>query len=179
MDNYNKVYNLTEINRILEEIGGGLEKQTDIIAVGGYCMLVYKARDSTQDIDFIPSESEFAVPTEYAGVVSADILNIWELSLDYRRLKPYCRQTVEFGKLTVHLADYELLLAMKFVARERRTVLKDAKDIEWLSYRNINRKRAFVVYKLITALNPPFNEWSNDIDTEVFLVRAEKKFGVK
>ena len=176
MSEAGKTYNLKEIDTILHEIGSRLTKPAEIIAVGGYCMLAYRARESTQDIDFIPSESEFIVPDEYREIVNKSVLDVWELSLDYHELRSYCRQVSNFGNLTVYLADYDLMLAMKVSARERRTVARDAKDIEWLSRQKIDRERAYKAYKLITKLNPPFDEWSNDIDTELFLIRAEDDF---
>jgi len=165
-----KKYSLPQLEEILLKVGNSLDKENHIIAVGGFCMLLQKSRVFTTDIDFIPSRVELAVPLEYSDVLNHDILNVATLLLDFNIVKKFTHATRRYGKLVVHLANNEYLLASKIIARQARQQERDVQDIKYL-YPITNWDGMYRVYKKI---NRGVMENSEDlkvyVETELWIM---------
>ena len=166
----NKVYSLPQLEQVLLNVGNALEKKCHIIAVGGFCMLLLRSRVFTTDIDFIPRDSEFVVPLEYADILNHDILNLSTLLLDFETIRKFTETQKQYGNLTVHLASSELLLAMKLIARQARHQERDLLDIKHLYAISDWQK----MYEIYTIINRGAMETAQDlqafIETELWLL---------
>jgi len=168
-----ETYTLTQLEKILTEVGTSLDKENHIIAVGGFCMLLLKSRVFTADIDFIPSSVELAVPLEYSDVLNHDILNVATLLLDFQTVKKFTHTKLQYGNLVVHLANNEYLLASKIIARQSRQQERDIVDIKYL-YPIANWNE---MYKVYLTINRGVVESSEDlkafVETELWLLDEE------
>jgi len=172
---YESKLNLIELQNIFQEIGKTVTSPVEIFAVGGYCLLKYKGREYTVDVDFIPFKNEFLVPKEYQDIINSDVSRIADLYLSPKSLVEYIGETEEYGHLKVHLADMDLIFAMKVIARADREVERDDIDFKFL-HPKINRTRAYKAYCMVSQTNPSFEDWSQDLEIDAWLLANDDPF---
>jgi hypothetical protein len=163
--------NLDECNEVLQKVGAAVPETTEILVVGGYCMLAQSARAETGNIDFIPAFQDISIPAEYNGVLNSDITLIPYLRLRFSKLRKYCAKVVTFGSLVVYLAGNDLLLALKLISSQNRSEDKDLADLAALCGK-ASAKRAFEAYSLISTSSSDYRSFKEDLEIESLLAKS-------
>ncbi|MDR2749432.1 MAG: hypothetical protein LBC41_02125 [Clostridiales bacterium] len=162
---------LDECNKVLQEVGDSIPETTEILVVGGYCMLAQNARLQTSNIDFIPAYRDVSMPAKFDEVLSSDITLIPYLHLSFRKLKKYCAKVMTFGRLIVYLAGNDLLMALKLISAQNRSSEQDLIDLTALCGK-ASPKKAFEAYSLVSTSSTDYRSFKEDLEIETLLAKS-------